>query len=80
LKDAEEEEEEKEVISSDYWDYFDEHEREFSDVRPNKKKIQMNAKMQGTAHTSLPVVGTVVGTGCRYSSRYRCRAHPQGSR
>ena len=43
------EEIESEILNEDYWDYFEEHEREFSDVRPNKKKIQMNQKMEGMA-------------------------------
>lgn len=33
--------------NEDYWDYFEEHEREFRDTRPNKKQKQLNARMEG---------------------------------
>jgi len=39
---------EVESVNEDYWDYFEENEREFRDVRPNKKQRQLNARMEGT--------------------------------
>lgn len=38
---------EVESVNEDYWDYFEENEREFRDVRPNKKQRQLNARMEG---------------------------------
>lgn len=74
------EEIESEILNEDYWDYFEEHEREFSDVRPNKKKIQMNQKMEGieinlkkaggSEHSPREAIEFLMNQMKQYSKRY----------